>query len=271
MDNPIIRRIDKGSRIPYYYQLGEILKEEIELGRWAPGELVLSEAGLAELFAVSRTVIRKALDMLEADGAVVRIKGKGTVVAEPKFRYEAVAAAGEWSRGALAGESRLGRVVDIRTVPAGADVARVLSAAPDAQVFELTVVQSVADEAASFSQIYLRRDATPALGAVRPGDPGREVLPGRRRSRRASSAGFGPWTATRVVPGGPQDQPGYRIRGGTHRRAASFSCLFAELGGSRYRRRAVSFTRAIVRADYFRFSVGIHYPPRRPAARTPWV
>ena len=117
MDNPIIRRIDKGSRIPYYYQLGEILKEEIELGRWAPGELVPSEAGIAELFGVSRTVIRKALDMLEADGAVIRIKGKGTVVAEPKFRYEAVTAAGEWSRGAVAGESRLGRVVDIRTVP----------------------------------------------------------------------------------------------------------------------------------------------------------
>ena len=172
MDNPIIRRIDKGSRIPYYYQLGEILKEEIELGRWAPGELVPSEAGIAELFGVSRTVIRKALDMLEADGAVIRIKGKGTVVAEPKFRYEAVTAAGEWSRGAVAGESRLGRVVDFRTVQAGAHVARVLRTAPNRRVFELTVVQSVAAEPASFSQIYLRRDATPALSAVA-GDPAR--------------------------------------------------------------------------------------------------
>src|SRR6266487_666159 len=126
MNNPVIRRIDKSSRIPLYYQLGEILKEEIELGRWAPGELIFSEASLTELFVVSRTVIRKALDMLEADGAVVRVKGKGTVVAQPKFRYEAVAAAGEWSRNAWISEPLLGRVVDIRDVPAGAHLGRIL-------------------------------------------------------------------------------------------------------------------------------------------------
>lgn len=260
MDNPIIRRIDKGSRIPYYYQLGEILKEEMELGRWAPGELVPSEAGIAEMFAVSRTVIRKALDMLEADGAVIRIKGKGTVVAEPKFRYEAVAAAGAWSRGALAGESRLGRVVDIRTVPAGAHVARVLSTAPDEEVFELTVVQSVAADAASFSQIYLRRDATPALSAVA-GDPGRAAIS--------------------LVEGGPdvlvQLASTYGLQLGEslvdveislatefeaeligvplHAPVFLLSAVDLDTGGS-----AVSFTRAIVRADYFRFSVGIHYP-----------
>jgi GntR family transcriptional regulator len=260
MDNPIIRRIDKGSRVPYYYQLGEILKEEIELGRWAPGELVPSEAGIAELFAVSRTVIRKALDMLEADGAVVRIKGKGTVVAEPKFRYEAVAAAGDWSRGAVAGESRLGRVVDIRTVPAGAHVARVLRTAPDELVFELTVVQSVAAEPASFSQIYLRRDATPALSAVAE-DPVHEAIP--------------------LVEGGPdvlvQLASAYGLQLGEslvdveislatefeagligvplHAPVFLLSAVDLDTHGS-----AVSFTRAIVRADYFRFSVGIHYP-----------
>ncbi len=166
MNNPVIRRIDKSSRIPLYYQLGEILKEEIELGRWAPGELIFSEASLTELFVVSRTVIRKALDMLEADGAVVRVKGKGTVVAQPKFRYEAVAAAGEWSRNAWISEPLLGRVVDIRDVPAGAHLGRILRTPPSEEIFELTVVQLVGDAPASFSQIYLRKDATPSLSTL---------------------------------------------------------------------------------------------------------
>jgi GntR family transcriptional regulator len=266
MTNPVIRRIDKSSRIPYYYQLGEILKEEIELGRWAPGELIYSEAGLAELFSVSRTVIRKALDMLEADGAVVRVKGKGTVVAQPKFRYEAVAAAGEWSRNAWASESRLGRVVDIRDVPAGAHVGRVLRTAPNEEIFELTVVQLVGDEPASFSQIYLRKDATPSLRALN-GSPrdaisliegGPDVLIqlatryGMQLSESLVTVEVSLATEFEAgLIGISLDAPVFLL-----------SSVDVDTRGA-----PVSFTRAIVRADHFRFSVGIHYPAA--AARGP--
>lgn len=258
MSNPVIRRIDKSSQIPYYYQLGEILKEEIELGRWAPGELIFSEASLADLFAVSRTVIRKALDMLEADGAVVRIKGKGTVVAQPKFRYEAVAAAGEWSRNAWNSESRLGRVVDIRDVPAGAHVGRVLRTPPDEQVFELTVVQLVGDRPASFSQIYLRKDATPALsalagkahGAISLIEGGPDVLVqlatryGLQLSESLVTVEVSLATEFEAgLIGIPRDAPIFLL-----------SSVDVDTSGA-----PVSFTRAIVRADHFRFSVGIHY------------
>jgi GntR family transcriptional regulator len=259
MNDPVIRRIDKSSQIPYYYQLGEILKEEIELGRWMPGELIFSEAVLTDLFAVSRTVIRKALDMLEADGAVVRIKGKGTVVAQPKFRYEAVAAAGEWSRNALISEPRLGRVVDIRDVPAGAHVGRVLRMPPNEEIFELTVVQLVGDQAASFSQIYLRKDATPALSA----------LAGKARD------------AISLIEGGPDVLVQLATRYGLELSESlvtvevSLATEFeAGLIGIRLDAPVfllssvdvdtsgapVSFTRAIVRADHFRFSMGIRYP-----------
>src|SRR5436189_959169 len=119
-----VRPIDRSSPVPYYYQLQEILKEEIEQGRWATGDLIPSEAELASMFGVSRTVIRKALDVLEADGQVYRVKGKGTLVARPKFRYEAVAAAEEWARGAPAISPTLSRVVNARQVPVGAHIGR---------------------------------------------------------------------------------------------------------------------------------------------------
>jgi GntR family transcriptional regulator len=266
MTNPVIRRIDKSSRIPYYYQLGEILKEEIELGRWAPGELIYSEAGLAELFSVSRTVIRKALDMLEADGAVVRVKGKGTVVAQPKFRYEAVAAAGEWSRNAWASESRLGRVVDIRDVPAGAHVGRVLRTAPNEEIFELTVVQLVGDEPASFSQIYLRKDATPSLRALNgsphdaisliEGGPDVLIQLATRYGMQLSES-----LVTVEVSLATEFEAGLI---GISLDAPVFLLSSVDLDT---RGAPVSFTRAIVRADHFRFSVGIHYPTA--AARGP--
>jgi GntR family transcriptional regulator len=258
MNDPVIRRIDKSSQIPYYYQLGEILKEEIELGRWAPGELIFSEAILADLFGVSRTVIRKALDMLEADGAVIRVKGKGTVVAQPKFRYEAVAAAGEWSRNALVSKSRLGRVVDIRDVPAGAHVGRVLRMLPNEEIWELTVVQLVDDQAASFSQIYLRKDATPALSALSGARDTISLIEGGPDVLVQLASRYGLELSESLVTvevslatefeagliGIPRDAPVFLL-----------SSVDVDTSGA-----PVSFTRAIVRADHFRFSMGIRYP-----------
>jgi GntR family transcriptional regulator len=254
-----VRRIDKNSQIPYYYQLGEILKEEIELGRWAPGELIPSEAGISESYAVSRTVIRKALDMLEADGAVIRIKGKGTMVAQPKFHYEAVAAAGEWSRSAPVSESRLQRVVDIRDVPAGAHVGRVLKTTPTEVVFELTVVQSVGGQAASFSQIYLRKDATPALRALAGPSPGNITLTEGGPdvlAQLASNYGLvlGESLVTVEVSLATEFEAGLI---GIPIGAPVFLLSSVDIDIAHA---PVSFTRAIVRADYFRFSVGIHYP-----------
>ena len=48
------------------------------------------------MFGISRSVTRKALDLLEGEGRVLRIKGKGTIVTKAKFAYEAVDAAGSW-------------------------------------------------------------------------------------------------------------------------------------------------------------------------------
>ncbi len=78
------RPLDHDSSVPLYFQLGEILKERLEAGLWPPGTLFPSEREIEEHFGVTRTVIRPALDLLEADGAISRIRGSGTFVAAPK-------------------------------------------------------------------------------------------------------------------------------------------------------------------------------------------
>jgi GntR family transcriptional regulator len=73
--------------VPLYFQLAEILKERIEAGRWPAGERFPSERELAEEFAISRTVIRPALELLQSDGQLTRIKGRGTFVTPPKAAW----------------------------------------------------------------------------------------------------------------------------------------------------------------------------------------
>ncbi len=100
-----MRPIDHHSPVPFYYQLADILREAIDRGTWQVDELIPAEGMLTEMFGISRSVTRKALDLLEGEGRVLRIKGKGTLVVGPKFAYEAVDAAGSWFAATLAAAS----------------------------------------------------------------------------------------------------------------------------------------------------------------------
>jgi GntR family transcriptional regulator len=83
------RELDRRSFVPLYYQLQELLKEQIESGVWAPGDALPSEPELARGFGVSRVVVRQALAILEDDRQIVRVRGRGTFVAQPKLDYRA--------------------------------------------------------------------------------------------------------------------------------------------------------------------------------------
>jgi GntR family transcriptional regulator len=65
---------------PLYEQVRARLIEGISAGRWRPGEAIPSEGALAHAFGVAIGTIRKAVDSLVAEQALVRHQGKGTFV-----------------------------------------------------------------------------------------------------------------------------------------------------------------------------------------------
>ncbi|WP_055668458.1 GntR family transcriptional regulator [Desnuesiella massiliensis] len=80
--------IDKSSPIPVYYQLKEAIKLKIAEGVWKVGQCIDSERELSETYGVSRMTIRQALGELVQEGILVREKGKGTFVCEPKVKQK---------------------------------------------------------------------------------------------------------------------------------------------------------------------------------------
>ena len=78
------RGLDRGSPVPLYFQLAEILTEIIEAGTWQPGARFASQREIEWHFKVSRTVIRPALELLVGDGLIVRVRGSGAFIAPPK-------------------------------------------------------------------------------------------------------------------------------------------------------------------------------------------
>ncbi|QWE17197.1 GntR family transcriptional regulator [Polynucleobacter sp. AP-Nino-20-G2] len=73
--------------LPLYKTLANVLAEHIRDGEWAVGSHLPSEAALCEKFKASRHTLRHALQVLEADGLVLRRQGAPTqVISRQKVR-----------------------------------------------------------------------------------------------------------------------------------------------------------------------------------------
>ena len=72
--------------MPLYFQLARLLTEEIVKGHRAPGERLASEPEIGSRFRVSRPTVRLALQRLESEGLIARVKGRGTFIADSRER-----------------------------------------------------------------------------------------------------------------------------------------------------------------------------------------
>ncbi len=79
--------IDKGSPLPYYVQLKNILLEKIHEGEFAGGKLS-SEHELSRKYDITVTTVRKTLSELKNDGRIYKIKGLGTFINKPKIEID---------------------------------------------------------------------------------------------------------------------------------------------------------------------------------------
>ncbi len=80
-----LEAINPSSLVPKYHQLKQILREKIDAGDWAPGDILPSEYELCSQYGVSRTTVRQTMAALVSEGLVTREQGRGTFVARPKL------------------------------------------------------------------------------------------------------------------------------------------------------------------------------------------
>jgi ABC-type glycerol-3-phosphate transport system substrate-binding protein len=74
--------IDKSVPIPLYYQLKQMIKNDIEKGEYKPGDRLPTEQELCERFDISRQPVRHALTELVYEGILYRKPGRGTFVSD---------------------------------------------------------------------------------------------------------------------------------------------------------------------------------------------
>lgn len=74
--------IDRNSPIPIYHQLKTLIREQVETGKWRPGDRIPTEQELCQLYDISRSPVRQALKELAYDGLLTRRPGLGTFISD---------------------------------------------------------------------------------------------------------------------------------------------------------------------------------------------
>lgn len=78
-------KIDKKSEIPLYQQLAHSIKKAVDEQKLKENDKIPAENEFCKIYDLSRTTVRQALDILEKDGYIYKLRGKGSYVSTPKI------------------------------------------------------------------------------------------------------------------------------------------------------------------------------------------
>jgi len=73
------------SRLPRYQRLRDEMVALIAARKWRPGEAIPTEQALAQSYGLAVGTVRKAVDLLVAEGLLERFQGRGTFVRRANF------------------------------------------------------------------------------------------------------------------------------------------------------------------------------------------
>lgn len=130
----------------------------------AIGEAIPSERQLCVDLGISRLTLRAALDELVREGYLVRRRGSGTFVSDPKIAPElAMTSVGEdMVRRGVAASSK---TLDLSIMPAGARLGRVLRVSPSEPIVVAKRLRLADELAIALETLHLRASLVPGLSA----------------------------------------------------------------------------------------------------------
>lgn len=144
-----------------HHDIADDLRHQITTGRIKHGERLPSEVGLAARYKVSTVTLRRALAVLQGEGLVEKIHGKGNFVRRPRRKIMYVGGWGTpdpWT----AAETTLRVTVRSTTVPASVHLTTLLKVPTGSPLAEYTCLSLEQGSPHGLARIYIPRDLTPA-------------------------------------------------------------------------------------------------------------
>jgi GntR family transcriptional regulator len=132
----------------------------------AVGDAIPSERQLGIDLGVSRLTVRAALDELVREGYLVRRRGAGTFVAEPKVAKGGIDITSFSDDMRARGLMPASRTLELMTIPAGARLGRILHVSPSEPIIAVKRLRLADGEPMAIELLHVRSSLVPGLTAV---------------------------------------------------------------------------------------------------------
>lgn len=155
--------LDERSPVPLYHQLRGLLLEKIESGEWKAGDRLPTEDQLCEMYQISKTTVRQALNSLAIQGFLNRKQGRGTYVAEPRIEQGPVELTSFSEEMRRRGLHPASKILELREIPATQKIAKKLELNEGELVFMIKRLRLTDDEPMGIQTAYLPANLFPGL------------------------------------------------------------------------------------------------------------
>jgi GntR family transcriptional regulator len=155
--------IQRSSIIPLYYQLLEILIDQIETGLIKPGEPIPSENELSRLYGVSKNTVLQAIKTLQQKRLVYRVRGKGTYVMDPKISQNITTLLSFSSEIVGMNGALKNKAMEAKQMPALPAIARHLGIQASEPIYHIQILREVKGSAMALQTSFLPCDLCPGL------------------------------------------------------------------------------------------------------------
>ena len=152
-------------RLPRYQRLRDEMVALVAARHWRPGEAIPTEQALAKSYDVAVGTVRKAVDLLVAEGLLERFQGRGTFVRRASFDSSLFRFFRFQTR---QGERRIpeSRILRREVVEAPSAVAATLQIAKGAKVIQMSRLQLIDDVPMLAEEIWLPFDRFAAFAQL---------------------------------------------------------------------------------------------------------
>jgi GntR family transcriptional regulator len=158
-----MKNLSRSSKIPLYYQLYEILLEQIQTGVWKPEDTLPTESELVSQYDLSRATIRQAFQMLVNQGKIYRRRGLGTFVSRPTIEQNLNRIISFWEDMGQRGLKPGTKVLSSEIIQAPEEVLDILNIQPNQELASLVRLRLADDEPLSVEQSLLVYEFCPGI------------------------------------------------------------------------------------------------------------
>ena len=143
------------SKSPLYYQLAEIIINDIKEKNLQENDRILTEREYCEKYNLSRSTVRQAIAYLEKKGYIYKVQGCGAVVSSRVMKQKLLKFYSFTEEAKKQGKTPSSKILSFKEKKADEKICKELNINRDDKVYELQRLRLADDEVVMYEKTYL--------------------------------------------------------------------------------------------------------------------